>query len=614
MIEISDSEDEKENKGSSNLSRVKWQGSSLPYSGSIQHNVNNFSKVGGDHSKHKQLTKVAEDVFKKSKSKMTIDEKIGAGGDNHGHAKNKKLVTKVLESSGESDDNLDDFLAKFTSKKKSPERQEDEMSNFIVSSEDSDEFSTPKLSLRDRIFKGKTSREVSTSSYRTKTQIPETDSDDELPEIPPILKKNPKPRGKKDKPRLPSSKETSEDEDSPISPKPDDEDSPLPPKSVRKTSTAKKTYVLDSDSESSDVQSSDSPSSSDDPDISPHNTKTTRPLPKTGKTAPIAPKPVRKTSTAKKTYVIDSDSDGESSDSPCYSDDPVISPPKTKSARPPPKTGVKPSKAAPSGKAAPSSTHTSTLTFLSSLTADVPIHKCHPEAKKYLTKFNNSKVELSQRLYQLFNTECFDSCLPQDFDISWNVRLTKTAGLCHSRRYKDRHGIEVRSSRIELSTKVVDSCDRLRDTLIHEMCHAASWIISGYRDGHGPLWKTWANKAMVRFPELPVIGRCHSYAIRTKYTYKCEKCGQCIGRHSKSLDTDRKVCGKCHGRFQLVVNYKGNKVNEAGDSAAKPPKTPNPFALFVKENYKVYKKPGVSHGDVMKVLGDKFKEVKISKN
>ena len=84
----------------------------------------------------------------------------------------------------------------------------------------------------------------------------------------------------------------------------------------------------------------------------------------------------------------------------------------------------------------------------------------------------------------------------------------------------------------------------MRDTLIHEMCHAASWVISGYRDGHGPLWKHWAKECMVRFPELPLIARCHSYAIRTKYTYKCEKCGYQIGRHSKSLDTERKVCGE----------------------------------------------------------------------
>jgi hypothetical protein len=42
--------------------------------------------------------------------------------------------------------------------------------------------------------------------------------------------------------------------------------------------------------------------------------------------------------------------------------------------------------------------------------------------------------------------------------------------------------------RIELSSKVIDSCDRLRDTLIHELCHAACSIISKKCDNHGPIW------------------------------------------------------------------------------------------------------------------------------
>ena len=74
--------------------------------------------------------------------------------------------------------------------------------------------------------------------------------------------------------------------------------------------------------------------------------------------------------------------------------------------------------------------------------------------------------------------------------VSWNARLTKTAGMCIQRRIKitKRQDISyhsqntpetdvVRASKIELSTKVLDSCDRLRDTLIHEMCHAAAWIL-----------------------------------------------------------------------------------------------------------------------------------------
>ena len=44
-----------------------------------------------------------------------------------------------------------------------------------------------------------------------------------------------------------------------------------------------------------------------------------------------------------------------------------------------------------------------------------------------------------------------------------------------------------------------------------------------------------------------------------------------------------------------------------------PPKTPNAFALFVKENYKVHKKPGVQHKDVMTLLSQEFAKVKLKK-
>lgn len=43
---------------------------------------------------------------------------------------------------------------------------------------------------------------------------------------------------------------------------------------------------------------------------------------------------------------------------------------------------------------------------------------------------------------------------------------------------------------IELSEKVLTSADRLRCTLIHELCHAATWIFNNER-GHGQRWKLW---------------------------------------------------------------------------------------------------------------------------
>ena len=34
-----------------------------------------------------------------------------------------------------------------------------------------------------------------------------------------------------------------------------------------------------------------------------------------------------------------------------------------------------------------------------------------------------------------------------------------------------------------------------------------------------------ARKANKSHPEIPVIARCHSYSINTKYTYECSQCG-----------------------------------------------------------------------------------------
>ena len=66
-------------------------------------------------------------------------------------------------------------------------------------------------------------------------------------------------------------------------------------------------------------------------------------------------------------------------------------------------------------------------------------------------------------------------------------------------------------------------------------------------------------------------------------------------------------------RFELVVNGKQVSAKAQGTATSATPKAPNPFAVFVKENYKNHKAPGVKHGDVMKILSVKFSETKINK-
>ncbi|KAG6460498.1 hypothetical protein O3G_MSEX012023 [Manduca sexta] len=251
------------------------------------------------------------------------------------------------------------------------------------------------------------------------------------------------------------------------------------------------------------------------------------------------------------------------------------------------------------------------LTFVGSLADNVPSWRCHPEAIQYRDNFKTLREPLTRRLYNEFNKGVFDDVLDADMPIVWDTKLRSTAGTTTNRRIKTAKGDRIRTSSIKLSTKVLDAPERLRDTLIHEMCHAATWLIDGeLKAGHGPLWKKWATRALRVYPELGEISRCHDMAIHFKYSYKCTKCGYSVQRHSKSLDITKKCCGYCRGTFEIIVN----KKNKDGVVVSTPARkgNANDFARFVKENYAL-KKEGKSHAEVMKLLGEEFSAMKKNK-
>lgn len=64
------------------------------------------------------------------------------------------------------------------------------------------------------------------------------------------------------------------------------------------------------------------------------------------------------------------------------------------------------------------------------------------------------------------------------------------------------------------------------------------------------------------------------------------------------------------GKFEVLLN-KTTKKGETKTVAVTPRKPATGFALFVKENYALYKDPAKKHGDVMRVLGQKFAELKV---
>lgn len=193
------------------------------------------------------------------------------------------------------------------------------------------------------------------------------------------------------------------------------------------------------------------------------------------------------------------------------------------------------------------------LSFLKSLDAEANRSLCDADALHYRNNYKSKKHELAEKLFKLYNEKVFRSEL-SNVPIKWNKKLLNTAGRCNNSR---RNG--VRQSALELSDKVLTSADRLRCTLIHEMCHAAAWLFDG-ENGHGVAWKRWTAKANSTFPELPKISVCHDYVIEYRYTYLCINCKAQSKTHSKSRKVEEIQCSICKGSIKLFEN----KKNSAG--------------------------------------------------
>ena len=228
-------------------------------------------------------------------------------------------------------------------------------------------------------------------------------------------------------------------------------------------------------------------------------------------------------------------------------------------------------------------------------------------AKKGAEKFNfnRHKDALAGALFAEFNINVFGSKLPKDFEVTWNNKLLTTAGLTHYKR-SSKTGDAVYSARIELSTKVLDTVEKLEATLLHEMCHASAWLVDKVaKPPHGPVFKKWATLAMHKYPETNV-STCHGYAIHQPYKWRCTRdwCQQEYGRHSKSIDINSKACGACGGKLEYLGKFKKNGKEVQA-------RAPTAFSLFVKENFKATKdKLGARtpHADVMKTLSKRWKD------
>ncbi|KAF4572497.1 hypothetical protein EYR36_007003 [Pleurotus pulmonarius] len=192
------------------------------------------------------------------------------------------------------------------------------------------------------------------------------------------------------------------------------------------------------------------------------------------------------------------------------------------------------------------------------------------QAAADLTKRKNYAEELFEEL----NALVFDRKLPPSTQLTWSKRLTTTAG--RAKWHKSAAGVH--TTEIELAEKILDCEERIRNTLSHEMCHLACWVIDGCpKEGHGQLFKAWSAKVMLRRPEIHISTR-HDYEISYPYQWECEKCAKIYGRFSKSIRPDECVCGACRvGRLRPLfkTNQRASRTPKvARMAAAKPQDSP----------------------------------------
>ena len=191
------------------------------------------------------------------------------------------------------------------------------------------------------------------------------------------------------------------------------------------------------------------------------------------------------------------------------------------------------------------------------------------------------KIEIAE-IVKAFRKHVCEEKLP-DIPVRWNSRMSSTAGKASVKKVNGK-----RVSKIELSSKVLTTVERLRNTLCHELCHSAAWLIDGYRGGHGATFKKWARIAEQQLPSHwnLNITRCHSYEIDHKYEWTCQKCGHAFKRQKNTIDTSRHRC-KCKGSLKMTKAPREQKPTVKAVVVRKPGMPSHLYSSFaVKFNFK----------------------------
>jgi predicted SprT family Zn-dependent metalloprotease len=135
--------------------------------------------------------------------------------------------------------------------------------------------------------------------------------------------------------------------------------------------------------------------------------------------------------------------------------------------------------------------------------------------------------------------------------VRWSNHLVTTAG-------KTKYFRSARRCDIELNPKLLDTEPKTRNTLVHELCHAAVFLIDqDSQDGHGPRWRTWVTLATDVHKELEITVY-HHYRASYGFYYVCSSshglCNLAYGSfRPQSPESLRKYrCGRCQAPLRYT--------------------------------------------------------------
>ena len=215
--------------------------------------------------------------------------------------------------------------------------------------------------------------------------------------------------------------------------------------------------------------------------------------------------------------------------------------------------------------------------------------------------FRKVREKLANKIFEDFDQMLCQGRLAETTTIAWSNTLNKTAGQTRLKR-----SVRGRTADIELATKVVDDEERLRSTLVHELCHAAAFVVDDVaKPPHGDVFKRWGRRAMNTFTDVEVT-TTHDYIIQYSHFWTCAECSYTYKRHSKSIDTQKHRCGRCKGKLFISLE----------DGTPKPTRAPSAYQQFIQKKSAAVRKTlrkknkSVSQAEVMRECARLWKEQK----